>query len=53
MDSRPLAGQDFQADPPALQVRPDHDQIVKRPRQPVEFPDHQHVTGSAAVQGFR
>ena len=25
-------------------------QIVKGPRQPVEFPDHQHVTGGAAFQ---
>ncbi len=50
IDSRPFAGQDFQADAPAFQILCDHDQIVKRPRQPVEFPDHQHVTGSAAVE---
>jgi hypothetical protein len=53
IDSRALAGQDFQADAPAFQVRRDHDQIVKRPGQPVEFPDHEHVTGSAAFEGFR
>jgi hypothetical protein len=49
----PFAGQDFQADAPAFQVRRDHDQIMKGPSQPVEFPDHQHVTGSAALQSFR
>jgi hypothetical protein len=26
---------------------------VQRPRQPVEFPHHQHITGSAALQGLR
>ena len=36
-----------------LQIRRDHHEIMKRPRQPVEFPDHQHVTGGAAFQGFR
>ena len=41
------------SDAPAFQVRRDHDQIVERPGQPVEFPDHQHVTGSAALCRFR
>ena len=46
---RPKAGT---GDAPALQILRDHDEIVKRPRQPVELPDHQNVTGSAALQGF-
>src|SRR5438034_780048 len=41
-----------QAPVPALQVRRDNNEIVQRPRQPVEFPHHQHVTGSAALQGL-
>jgi hypothetical protein len=35
----------------AFQVRRDNNEIVQRPRQPVEFPDHQHITGSATLQG--
>ena len=36
----------------AFQVRRDNNEIVQRPRQPVEFPHHQHVSGSATIQGL-